>query len=196
MNTKPASDSQVEWIAKMVQQKDLKASVVERIENELAEGMTSKQAAQWLDWLFSPERKDKIREEGPEAGFYRIEDVIYRVKVSKAGNWYAEEAILPAATKSRINWEYIGKNLAFAGATKLTAQEAGRFTSYCMVCGQRLNDPTSRYNGIGPDCAANRGIKRTKPPVEDNQIGFEFNSEEGVVDLDRYRASKQDVEQS
>jgi hypothetical protein len=176
---KAASPKQIEWIEKMLVQKDLKASVAERIQNELNAGMSSKQASQWLDWLFSDKVKDKgAANTGPEAGFYQVDEVIYRVKISKSGNWYAEEAILPVGTKNRINWEYIGKNLKYSTATKLTAQEAGRFTSYCMYCGAKLDDPTSRYNGIGPDCASNRGIKREKPPVAEQQIGFEFNGQE------------------
>lgn len=163
-----ATDDQIEWINKMLDEKVLKDSVIQRIQRELNMGMMKKQASQWLGWLF--DRPSRPKGSNPEEGFYRVGEKILQVKISKAGNWYAEEAIIPIGTKNRVAWDYIGRGFAYAEAKKLTAQEAGRFTSYCMYCGRHLSDPISRYNGIGPDCADQRGIKRAKPPVDEFEL--------------------------
>jgi hypothetical protein len=42
---------------------------------------------------------------GPQPGFYRVDDDIYRVQTTHAGTWYATKAVLRG---SRVEWRYVG----------------------------------------------------------------------------------------
>ncbi|MGE2692218.1 DUF6011 domain-containing protein [Mycolicibacterium pulveris] len=88
--------------------------------------------------------------EGPTPGFYWGDDGIYKVRISKAGHWYAMRAV-PNPNGHRVGWHYVGQRVHLN--EPMTAAEAGRFTCHCMVCGSRLDTPESRERGMGPICA-------------------------------------------
>jgi hypothetical protein len=88
----------------------------------------------------------------PAEGLYRVGDDVVRIKTSKAGNWYGQIAVKPAAG-GRLSWDYLGKRVNLAGATLLTDAEAGRLLVYCVRCGAELTNEDSKAAGIGPVCA-------------------------------------------
>jgi hypothetical protein len=87
----------------------------------------------------------------PDAGLYRVNEDLVRVKVSKSGNWYAELAVKVPGRKS-LKWDYLGRRIDLGGGVKLSEAEAGQFVGYCVMCGALLEDPDSIARGIGPVC--------------------------------------------
>lgn len=91
----------------------------------------------------------------PEAGMYADGDDIFRVKISKSGNWYAQRAIkpMPGSGRKSLDWEYLGKRVNLANARQLSEAEAGKYLGYCIRCNAELTDPESIERGMGPICA-------------------------------------------
>lgn len=88
----------------------------------------------------------------PAPGFYKDRGTVFHVKHSKAGHWYALEAVTKPGG-NRIRWEYAGQRATIRPQDRLTPEEAGRYTAHCVMCGYRLDTPESRERGIGPVCA-------------------------------------------
>lgn len=93
-------------------------------------------------------------------GVYEKDGLVYRVKLSKGGNLYAQRAIVIPGEK--LEWEYLGaKGLGLvAGAIAITAETAARIgylTSACIVCSRVLDLRTSIAAGYGAKCASNHG---------------------------------------
>lgn len=51
-----------------------------------------------------------------EPGMYRLGNAVYRVVISREGNWYAEVARLRGET---VDWKYIGRRINLGLAEKL-----------------------------------------------------------------------------
>ena len=95
----------------------------------------------------------------PTEGFYRIDQSVYRVKISKSGNWYAQQCQLPlpGSGRTRLSWEYIGKRVRLDDGVVLTEAEVGQFLKYCVKCGAELTVKESIKRGMGPTCARKSG---------------------------------------
>lgn len=91
----------------------------------------------------------------PDEGLYRVGDDVVQIKVSKAGNWYARQAVKPVEGSGRVNldWKYLGKRIDMRHAVPMTDEEAGRYLVFCMRCGAPLTNEDSIARGIGPICA-------------------------------------------
>lgn len=90
----------------------------------------------------------------PDEGLYRVGDDVVQIKVSKAGNWYARQAVKPVEGSGRVNldWKYLGKRIDMRNAVPMTDEEAGRYLVFCMRCGAPLTNEDSIAAGIGPVC--------------------------------------------
>jgi len=112
-------------------------------------------ASKLITYLFRLPRADgqdtTPRRFTPEAGFYRRGDDVVEVRISKAGNWWAQLAVKVPGRKS-LKWEYVGHRIDLSTADRLSAAEAGKFYGFCMLCGALLTDPDSIERGIGPIC--------------------------------------------
>lgn len=121
-------------------------------------------ASKLITTLFAAPRKDgqdtTRRSFTPEAGFYRKGEDIYRVVISKSGNWYAKlcKLPLPGSGRTRLDWEYIGKRVRLDDAEVLSEAEVGRFLKYCVRCGAELTVKESLERGMGPTCAQKTGV--------------------------------------
>lgn len=75
----------------------------------------------------------------PAAGFYRKDDTVYQVRISKSGHWYASYAELPTPGSGRthMRWHYIGHRVRLAGAELLDEATAAAFLGFCVSCGAR-----------------------------------------------------------
>jgi hypothetical protein len=163
--TKPASEKQVNLIVNLCGERGL--DVAEMIAARFGEDVTldtltggrEGQASDLITHLFSVKRPategTTPAKAAPAEGFYRVDDDIVRIQVSKAGNWYARMAKVPAEDSGRksLDWDYLGKRIDMRNAVAMTEAEAGRFLSYCVMCGAELTDPDSIARGIGPVCA-------------------------------------------
>lgn len=159
--TKPLSPRQRELITRLCNERDINVNklIIERFGpdstlNALTGGRNG-QASDLIGHLFSvgrglngttPARID------PQPGLYRVEDMIVRIKVSKSGNWYAQQA-LKRPNRTTFTWEYLGKRIDMRGAQPIADDEAGRYLGYCVRCCAELTDPDSIARGMGPVCA-------------------------------------------
>lgn len=157
---KPASDKQLNLIKNLFDEKLLTEQDVEWASQEFTNYREdSKQASGLITWLFGRPRKNP--EQGnttrftPESGVYRLDDTIYRVRISRAGHWYAErcDKPVPGSGRKSLSWEYIGKRIDLSGAVSLDDAEAGKYLGYCIRCGAELTVPESLARGMGPVCA-------------------------------------------
>ena len=92
-----------------------------------------------------------------EAGMYRQDGVVYRVRPSRgSGNLYALRYV-PEGSDEKARFVYAPGMVRRLSATdRLTLDEAkalGHEFGQCCVCGAELKDPKSVAAGIGPVCA-------------------------------------------
>ena len=93
-----------------------------------------------------------------EAGMYRQDGVVYRVKVAKgSGNLYALRYCPEVIGKASERFVYApGMVRRLTASDRLSLDEAkalGHQFGQCCVCGAELSDPKSVEAGIGPVCA-------------------------------------------
>lgn len=86
-------------------------------------------------------------------GFYRNDSGIYRVAQAKQGSHLLAKRLDPQTGK----FQYVGAAKRFVKADqRLTleeAQEYGKRTGRCLVCGRELTNEVSVAEGVGPVCA-------------------------------------------
>jgi hypothetical protein len=151
-NTNLASDKQLYWIVKLVDEK----TITEELRAEIRRGIkrndiTKKDASRFLDALFaaqSPVAADAVT----EAGFYAYENKVYRVKAAKStGNLYAQ-----LVTAHGFNYEAAkGMMKVLKAAMKMTGEQIaayGQKTGICANCSALLTDPASIAIGLGTVC--------------------------------------------
>jgi hypothetical protein len=116
-------------------------------------------ASKLITALFAATRKDgqdtTKRSFTPEEGFYRKGQDIFRVKISKSGNWYGQmcQLPLPGSGRTRLTWEYVGKRVRLDDAEVLSEAEVGRFLKFRVRCGAELTVKESIERGMGATCA-------------------------------------------
>ena len=151
---KPASQKQLDLITKLMGEKFFDDQAQARFNAEFSDYKGNvKVASSFITFMFKLPRKETVENRfNPEPGMYRMDDDLYRVKVSRTGNWYAEVAVKPESG-SKLKWDYLGKRVNLSTAQALDDAEAGRFVGYCVRCNAELTDPDSIARGIGPVCA-------------------------------------------
>jgi hypothetical protein len=105
---------------------------------------------------------DPVREEG----VYEHDDRVYMVVRSGAGRLYAKvlterlshiRRLTEAGETVHATFEYDAGAVRSLSATDRVsperARELGQVTTYCCVCGTKLEDAESVKRGIGPTCA-------------------------------------------
>jgi hypothetical protein len=101
-----------------------------------------------------------------EAGVYEANDRVYMVVKSGAGRFYAKvlterlsyvTRLTEAGEEVHATFEYeSGAIREISAADRVTperAKELGHLTTFCCVCGTKLEDAKSVAAGIGPTCA-------------------------------------------
>jgi hypothetical protein len=161
---KPASEKQVNLIVNLCGERGL--DVAELIAARFGDDVTldtltggrQGTASDLITHLFSIKRPategTTPAKSAPEPGFYRVDDSVVRIQVSKAGNWYARLAKVPAedSGKRSLDWDYLGKRIDMRNAVAMTEAEAGRFLVHCVRCGAELTNDDSKAAGMGPVC--------------------------------------------
>lgn len=158
--TKPASDRQINLITNLLGEKLINDEAQAVIDDKYATWRdSSKTASSFITFLFKMPRVDgganPTARFDPEPGVYRMEDTIYRVRISRAGHWYAEAAVkpVPGSGRKSVSWDYLGKRVNLRNAVVVDDAEAGKFLGYCIRCNAELTDPDSIARGMGPVCA-------------------------------------------
>jgi hypothetical protein len=151
-NTNKASDKQLYWIVKLVDEK----AIDEQLRTEIRRGIkrddiTKKDASRFLDALFGA-TDTPVAGAVTEPGFYHFEDKVYQVKAGKAtGNLYAR-----LVTAHGFNYEAAkGMMKALKADMKMTGEQIaayGQKTGICANCSALLTDPASIAIGLGTVC--------------------------------------------
>lgn len=153
---KPASDKQMALIDNLIKDRVIDADAMPVVADEFGQyARDSKVASRFITFLFTMPRSQDAKLFTPDPGMYRMGDDLYRVKISRGGNWYAERAVKPGpdSTRKSLDWDYLGKRINLSDADALTDAEAGRFVGYCVRCNAELSVPESIARGMGPVCA-------------------------------------------
>ena len=92
-----------------------------------------------------------------EAGMYRKDGVVFRVRKTREGNRFYALRYVPEGADAKARFVYEGGAIRRLSAddrlTLAEAQELGHQWGQCCVCGAELTDPKSVVRGIGPVCA-------------------------------------------
>lgn len=152
-----ATGKQLDLITKLMGEKFFDDSATQRFNDEFSNYQSSvKVASSFITFMFKLPKKETVANRfNPEPGMYRMDDALYRVKVSRTGNWYAEVAVKPEPESGRksLKWDYLGKRVNLSTAVALDDAEAGKFVGYCVRCNAELTVPESIERGMGPVCA-------------------------------------------
>ena len=156
---KPVSEKQVNLIKNLLDERDF--DLIAWLDAQGLGGMTELTggregtASKLITALFQAARKDgqdtTRKSFTPEAGFYRKGEDVFRVVISKEGNWYAKVAE-KRPNRATLQWGYVGKRVRLDDAQRLDDAEAGRFLGFCVRCNAELTDPESIARGLGPVC--------------------------------------------
>lgn len=151
----PASEKQIAFISKLVNDKDINSSAsAQEIASQLNTNpdiITKAMASAFIDILKPlPYKNAKAKTQAPAPGYYTLDNKVYKVvKSPNTGNSYAK------VLTDNNGWEY-----AAGFATKVSipltlekAKELGHIYGMCMICGRTLTDETSISQGVGPVCA-------------------------------------------
>lgn len=147
-----ASDKQLYWIVKLVDEKTITTELRDEIRRGIKRNdITKKDATRFLDALFNakgPVAVDAVT----EAGFYAYEDKVYRVKAAKStGNLYAQ-----LVTEHGFNYEAAkGMMKVLKADMKMSGEQIaayGQKTGVCANCSAPLTDPASIIVGLGTVC--------------------------------------------
>lgn len=153
----PASEKQIAFISKLINDKDTTSSAqAVAIDMVMAAGshtITKTEASKYIDVLMAlPNKNTKTKKQAPAAGYYVYKNEVYKVQVSPStGNAYAK------VFTQEGGWLYAqGMVNKMHDAQPLTlekAKEFGHLYGSCIICGRTLTDESSIDAGIGPVCA-------------------------------------------
>jgi hypothetical protein len=152
-----ASPAQTGFISTLMAERDYSTLQTANIDAAIERGLTKQEASTLISLLMGcPRVSTKSEKVAAEAGFYILNDTVYRVQPSKStGNLYAKALVTHEFGKA--TWEYAqGMVYRLANAEKLTVAQAshmGHAFGVCMVCGRTLTAQESVEAGIGPICA-------------------------------------------
>jgi hypothetical protein len=150
----PASEKQLHYIIKLVDQKIISEAWRAAIKDQLAAGtIDKKDASTYLDMLFKATDLP-IAGKVTEVGFYRdAQGTVWTVIKSKAsGSLYAKQVTAHGFT-------YVsGAIKGLKADMKMTVDEIrayGMETGICANCAAELSDPISIFIGLGTTCGPN-----------------------------------------
>lgn len=119
-----------------------------------------------------------IENPATEPGFYVQDGVIYRLRLSQAGNLYALRLLTDEGLSKADRWEYtkgVAQRLSADDAlTADKAAEIGRHLGICCICGDSLEDKQGYGEalGIGPVCVR-KTYGKTQKQLAD-ELGIEL----------------------
>jgi hypothetical protein len=172
----PATDKQLALIATQLSSKALNPAIEAALRDQIDEGLNKAQASAMIDLLFLAPRKTTEgapatptaagRTEPTETGVYERDDTVYLVVRSGTGRLYAKALTERLSHVRRLTetgqvvhatFEYdSGAIWRLDAGDRVTPERArvlGQLTSFCCVCGTRLEDADSVTRGMGPTCA-------------------------------------------
>lgn len=177
--TRPASEKQQAFVARLLAEKDTTGTAYEGWEPDWSRA-TAKSASAVIDFLMTLPRKADAaapaeRREVPE-GMHRVDGVIFKVQraVHGSGNVYAKrltatqrcycsdlQGVLCSVCRDpkSVEWTFeyaAGAIRLLSDETLMTLEEAKEFGAIygtCCACGRTLTDEGSIEAGIGPVCA-------------------------------------------
>lgn len=150
-STAPATENQMKWIVKLVDEK----VITDELRTEIKRGIktcsiTKKDASRFLDELFGAPNVP-VPGAITEPGFYRFEDQVYRVVKAKTN-----PNKLYAKLVTSTGFVYAKGAMAFLRAEHQMDVEAichyGMSTGVCANCATLLTDPVSIHIGLGTKC--------------------------------------------
>ena len=154
---------QSDFLVRLVAERDTTQAEadLEALRQHYREGQaTSKEASTLISWLLqSPKKADT----DITPGIYEAAEslLLYRAYLGQNSGKMLCKRVVFYAHAGDLAYEYAGAASRFLqGARRLTREEvAERTLSYgsgtCMICGRRLDDPTSVDRGVGPVCWEN-----------------------------------------
>lgn len=155
----PASEKQVGFIGRLLNEKEVPESTRTYVEGLLANGITKQRASDAITHLLSLPKAAPLtlgvdvqaRERVSEEGFYQAEDgSVFKVVRTRDG----ERLYAKQTSASGLVYVPGAMGKIFADQ-KLTGEEIaalGITFGYCIVCSTEFEDPTSKHIGIGPVC--------------------------------------------
>lgn len=155
---RPASEKQVAFIERLRDEKDIPQATQDGLNLALVDGLGSRQASQWIDYLMALPRKASARANAvTETGMYQdAQGNVFKVQRARtSGNLYAKSLV--GSVEAGFGFEYAaGAIRNLTADMRMTLEQAsafGRETGTCCNCGALLTDPKSVAAGIGPICA-------------------------------------------
>ena len=154
---RPSTARQQAFLDKLLGEKSVEVETLEAIALQRVEGMSTRQASGWIDYLLAQPRRAASATSATvtEDGMYQTpEGVIFKVQIAKqgSGNLYAKR--LDTDTLSFVYAPGALRDLTPAMKMSLEAAQAfGRLYGVCCQCGRDLTDEDSIAAGIGPVCA-------------------------------------------
>jgi hypothetical protein len=158
---RPASERQTSLITRLLGEKTLTDTNRASVEAALGRGLSTREASQMIDGLFTMPRKAQADAPKAEPGFYVAADgTPVKVQANKAGTGTY------ALTFSGRSWDYApGLGRHFAGMQPMTAEEAARIglaSGRCIACckvlgGDTLTAKVAAVVGYGEICASKHG---------------------------------------
>lgn len=160
----PASEKQVGFITRLLNEREVPASTQEYVEGLLQVGITKQRASDAISHLLSLPKTGNpaldievgpARERVSEEGFYQADngDVFNVVRTKDGERLYAKQ------TSARGLVFVSGAMRLLFADQKLTGEQIaalGITFGYCIVCSTGFSDPTSKHIGIGPKCGADQ----------------------------------------
>lgn len=161
----PATQSQINFIKKLMGERVVPGSVVHDLKVSISAGTLTKGAAsENIDLLLNSPKRDTSDDHKvvsqpkvtPVVGYYVDEasQTFYEVVKSKAGKHYAKKFEVQGKTGK---WLYApGAIKSYADWKKISLDDAAQFGiahGVCLCCGRTLTAPESVAAGIGPICA-------------------------------------------
>jgi hypothetical protein len=156
---RPASEKQVAFIERLRDEKALEVETLESLDLDMLEGLSTRTASSWIDYLMAQPRKASARANAvTEPGMYQdAAGNVFKVQRARtSGNLYAKSLV--GSVEAGFGFEYAaGAIRNLTSDMRMTLEQAsafGRETGTCCNCGALLTDPKSVAAGIGPICAS------------------------------------------
>ena len=154
--TRPATGAQVNFINKLVEQREVAPEVWEAVVEVQSGEMTTRQASAVIDVLKAQPWKAKAgavaeNDLADEAGIYEVDGVVFQIKSNKAKtNLYAMEL---------VDGVYVYAGAIYKNKIKKTdritverAVELSGLIGQCIRCSRTLTAEKSVRDAIGPVC--------------------------------------------
>jgi hypothetical protein len=118
----PASERQLALIELLAMERgiDLVATFADRFDLMHLTGGRAGTASAIITEMIGEGRPKRAPRAVPDPGIYKTADEIFRVRISKHGNWYAQRLTLGA----RRPWEYLGHRVELDDAVLLNEEES------------------------------------------------------------------------